>query len=275
MSYISKRISHLVGKAAHDLDMIQAGDHVLVAVSGGIDSLTLLWLLRERREKIPSRYRYRMTAVHVDPGFGNGSADRIESFFSEEGFEYRIIRSDFGPRAHSAGNRENPCFVCSRLRRKTLFDVAGQMGCSRIAYGHHKDDLIETFFLNLFYGASVSTMLPVQEFFKGKLFIIRPLYLVDKDMISRYAKSMDWSGIDLGCPTAGRSKRQQIRNILQDLYRTNKKIKGNIFHAIHNVRLDYLPRTVKTGQRAKWGSGNERESTSATVELGKGASAKP
>jgi tRNA 2-thiocytidine biosynthesis protein TtcA len=230
-----------MGKAVHGLDMIQAGDHVLVAVSGGIDSLCLLWLLRERLEKIPRRFRYRMTAVHVDPGFGNDSADRIESFFVEEGFEHSVIRTDFGPRAHSPGNRENPCFVCSRLRRKTLFDIAEQLGCTRIAYGHHKDDLIETFFLNLFFGASVSTMLPVQEFFKGKLSIIRPLYLIDKDMISRYAKFMGWSGIDLGCPTAGRSKRQQVRNILQDLYRTNKKIKGNIFHALHNVRLDYLP----------------------------------
>lgn len=243
LSYVSKRISHLVGKAVHSLDMIHAGDHVLVAVSGGIDSLSLLWLLRERREKIPVRFRYTMTAVHVDPGFGNGSAERMEAFFSEEGFDHRIIRSDFGPRAHSGENSENPCFVCSRLRRKTLFDIAGQMGCTRIAYGHNKDDLIETFFLNLFFGASVSTMLPVQEFFKGKVHIIRPLYLVDKDMIRRYAKFMDWSGIDLGCPTAGRSKREQVRNILKELYRTNRKIKGNIFHALHNVRLDYLPQS--------------------------------
>ncbi len=246
MSYVSKRITRLFGKAVHGLDMIQPGDHVLVAVSGGVDSLALLWLLRERVGKLPLRLRYRMTAVHVDPGFGNGSADSMEDFFSEEGFDYRIVRSDFGPRAHNGRNRENPCFVCSRLRRKALFDMAREMECTRIAYGHHKDDLIETFFLNLFFGASVSTMLPVQEFFKGRLSIIRPLYLVDKDMISRYARFMDWSGIDLGCPSAGASRREQVRNLLKDLYRTNKKVKGNIFHAIHNVRLEYLPQSGLT-----------------------------
>jgi tRNA 2-thiocytidine biosynthesis protein TtcA len=247
MSFVSKRVNQLFGKAVHSLEMIRGGDHVLVAVSGGIDSLSLLWLLRERLEKIPSPYRYRITAVHVDPGFGNGSVDRMESFFREEGFDYRIIRTDYGARAHSGENKENPCFLCSRLRRKTLFDMAGEMGCTRIAYGHHKDDLIETFFLNVFFGASLSTMLPVQEFFKGKLFIIRPLYLVDKDMIRRYARFMGWSGIDLGCPTSGHSKREQVRNILKDLYGSNKKIKGNIFHALHNVRLDYLPQTVVSG----------------------------
>lgn len=254
MSYVSKRITHLFGKAVHSLDMVRVEDRVLVAVSGGIDSLSLLWLLRERLEKIPLRFRYKMTAVHVDPGFGNGSADRVEAFFSEEGFDYRIVRSDFGPRAHSSRNKENPCFVCSRLRRKAIFDIAKETGCTRIAYGHHKDDLIETFFLNLFFGASVSTMLPVQEFFQGELRIIRPLYLVDKEMIRRYAEFMGWSGVDLGCPSAGRSRRDQIRNILKELYRTNKKIKGNIFHALHNVRLDYLPQGVN-GEGVKRGNG--------------------
>lgn len=239
MSYAAKRIDHLVGKAIHSREMIHDGDHVLVAVSGGLDSLSLLWLLRERQKKIPIRFR--MTAAHVDPGFGSDSAERVETFFSEHGFEYRLIRSDFGPRAHNDENRENPCFLCSRLRRKALFELARQMGCNRIAYGHHKDDLIETFFLNVFYGASVSTMLPVQEFFQGRLFIIRPLYLADGDLIRRYAKFMGWSGIDLGCPTAGHTKREQVKEILDTLYRGNKKIKGNIFHALHNVRPDYLP----------------------------------
>lgn len=239
MSYAAKEMKHLFGKAIHSRDMLQNEDHVLVAVSGGIDSMALLWLLRERLERVPIRYR--LTAVHVDPGFGTDSGTTMESFFSDHAFDYRIIRSDMGVRAHSRDNKENPCFLCSRLRRKALFQLAAQLGCNKIAYGHHKDDLVETFFLNLFYGASVSTMLPVQEFFQGRVFIIRPMYLIERDMIRRYSKTMGWAGIDLGCPTAGHSKRQTIRDMLNDLYKTNRKIKGNIFHALHNVRIDYLP----------------------------------
>jgi tRNA 2-thiocytidine biosynthesis protein TtcA len=238
MSFAAKEIKRLMGKAIHNHKMIRDGDHVMVAVSGGKDSMALLWLLSERIKRIPIEYR--ITAVHVDPGFGANSGARMETFFSGNCFEYRVIKSDIGPRAHGPENRENPCFLCSRLRRKLLFELAAEIGCNRIAFGHHKDDLIETFFLNVFYGASISTMLPLQEFFEGDLTVIRPLYLVDEAMVKRYAKTMDWPEIKLDCPTSGSSKREEIKNMLTDFYRSNKKIKGNIFHALKNVNPDYL-----------------------------------
>ena len=210
----------------------------MVAVSGGKDSLSLLWILRERIRRIPIDYK--ITAVHVDPGFGTQSADQIKSFFSAHDFDFRVIESDIGPEAHGPKNRENPCFLCARLRRKLLFRMAAELGCNRIAFGHHKDDLIETFFLNLFFGASIGTMLPVQEFFEGKLTVIRPLYLVDEDRLRRYSQSMGWPKIRLGCPTAGKSKREEIKAMLQHFYRSNKKVKGNIFHALQNVKTEYL-----------------------------------
>ncbi len=238
MGFVAKELKRLTGKAIHNRQMILDGDHVMVAVSGGKDSLTLLWLLRERIKRIPIDYK--ITAVHVDPGFGADSAARMKAFFSTNGFDYRILESDIGPRAHGPENRENPCFLCSRLRRKLLFQLADQIGCNRIALGHHKDDLIETFFLNVLYGASISTMRPVQELFEGQLILIRPLYLVDEDLIQRYTNSMDWPSIDLGCPTAGSSKREEVKKMLKGFYRSNRKIKGNIFHALHNVNPEYL-----------------------------------
>jgi tRNA 2-thiocytidine biosynthesis protein TtcA len=207
-------------------------------VSGGKDSLALLWLLKERIKRVSIDYR--ITAVHVDPGFGANSADQMTSFFLAHGFEFRVIESDIGPKAHGPQNRENPCFLCSRLRRKLLFQTAEEVGCNRIAFGHHKDDLIETFFLNVFYGASISTMVPVQGLFGGKLTVIRPFYLVDEDLIRRYAQLMDWPEISLDCPTAGSSKREEIKNMLKLFYRSNRKIKGNIFHALQNVNAEYL-----------------------------------
>jgi len=238
VSYVAKEIKRLTGKAIHTKDMIRDGDHVMVAVSGGKDSLALLWLLKERIKRVPIDYR--ITAVHVDPGFGANSADQMTSFFLAHGFEFRVIESDIGPKAHGPQNRENPCFLCSRLRRKLLFQTAEEVGCNRMAFGHHKDDLIETFFLNVFYGASISTMVPVQGLFGGKLTVIRPFYLVDEDLIRRYAQLMDWPEISLDCPTAGSSKREEIKNMLKAFYRSNRKIKGNIFHALQNVNAEYL-----------------------------------
>jgi len=233
VSYAGKELKRLMGKAIYDRRMIQDGDHVLVAVSGGKDSLALLWLLRERLRRIPIKYK--ITAVHVDPGFGADSAEQMEAFFVAHGFDFRILKSDIGPLAHGPENRENPCFLCSRLRRKMLFQLAGELGCNRIAFGHHKDDVIETFFLNLFYGASLSTMLPVQELFGGKLIVIRPLYLVEEKQIHRFSQAMGWPKIDLGCPTAGSSKREELKKMLDSFYRSNKKIRGNIFHALRDL----------------------------------------
>jgi tRNA 2-thiocytidine biosynthesis protein TtcA len=238
MSYAAKEMKRLLGKAVHGRQMIQDNDHVLVAVSGGKDSLSLLWLLRERLKRIPITYQ--VTAVHVDPGFRTDSGTQMAAFFETHGFAYRIIRTDIGPQAHGPDNRENPCFLCSRMRRKLLFKTAGELGCNKIAFGHHKDDMIETLFLNLFYGASISTMKPVQEFFKGKLVVIRPFYMLDEQTILRYSEEMHWPVIDMGCPTSGSSKREEIKQLLKRLYQTNRKIKGNIFHALQNVKLDYL-----------------------------------
>lgn len=238
MGHAAKEMRRLVGKAIHERAMLEDGDRVLVAVSGGKDSLSLLWLLRERIRRIPIEYK--LTAVHVDPGFGADSGSRMAAFFQEHGFSFRVIKGDFGPRAHSPENLENPCFLCSRLRRKAIFEAADDLQCNKIAFGHHKDDLIETLFLNLFYGGSISTMAPVQAFFNGGITAIRPLYRVEEKVVERYARDMGWPDIDLGCPTAGSSKRTEIREMLSRFYRNNPKVKGNIFHALHNVREDYL-----------------------------------
>lgn len=222
-----------MGKAISDFQMIGDGDRIVVAVSGGKDSLSLLWLLRERLKRIPITYE--LIAVHVDLGFGKDTGKRMEAFFKANGFGYRIIESRFGPRAHGVQNRENPCFLCSRLRRKALFEKAVELECNKIAFGHQKDDLIETFFLNLFFAGAIDTIQPVQELFGRRLLLIRPLFMVNGSTINRYAREMGFPEIDSGCPTARSSKRIQIRALLSGLYRTNRKIKGNVFNALEGI----------------------------------------
>ena len=144
MGYAAKEMKRFMGKSIWRFHMIGDGERILVAVSGGQDSLSLLWLLRERLKRIPIDYD--LIGVHVDLGFEEDAGKQMEEFFRKNGFNYSIIQSTFGPLAHSDKNRENPCFLCSRLKRKVIFEKAEELQCNKIAFGHHKDDFIETFF---------------------------------------------------------------------------------------------------------------------------------
>jgi tRNA 2-thiocytidine biosynthesis protein TtcA len=233
-----KVINRDVGKALHRYEMISHGDRVLVALSGGKDSLTLMWVLNERLSRIPINYK--LFAVYVDPGFENGYSQTFSDYCRKIGFDLRVEHTNYGIVAHSTHNRENPCFLCSRLRRKRLFEIADELECNKLALGHTKDDIIETLFLNICYAGEISTMVPCQSFFQERFTLIRPLSFVDKDVIKRFAKEKDYPDFVNSCPTSKVSKRQEIKMLLKQLYRSNKKIKGNIFKAMSHVKREYL-----------------------------------
>ena len=237
--YQIKSMNRDVGKAIHQYDMISHGDRILVGISGGKDSLALLWILNERLLRIPVTYK--LFPVYIDPGFPDGFADALSRYIEEGmGFTLRGEKTDYGVLAHSVRNRENPCFLCARLRRKKIFEIADELNCNKVAFGHHKDDIIETFFLNICYSGNISTMRPVQPFFKGKITIIRPLAYIDEDRIKRFATNRQFPEFFNPCPRARISKRKEIKEMLARLYQSNKKIKGNIFSAMKNVNPDYL-----------------------------------
>ncbi len=238
MAYWEKEIRSLVGKAIHRYGLIQDGDRILVGVSGGKDSLTLLCLLHERRRRVPIHYE--LIPVHIDLGFVSNRSKILKDFFEEGGFRYHIEYTEIGLKANSPENRENPCFLCSWERRKTLFQLAHLLRCNKIALGHHKDDIIETLLLNIFYSAEMSTMLPFQPLFKGKMTLIRPLALVEEKNIERFAKERNLPFGPSGCPASGKTKRREVKDLLKILEKSNPKIKGNIFRALSNVKLDYL-----------------------------------
>jgi tRNA 2-thiocytidine biosynthesis protein TtcA len=218
--------------------MISDGDRILVGVSGGADSLSLMWLLSERRERIPINYE--LFAVFIDPGFEGSFAEALKAFCEKLGFSLRVEYTDIGLRGHRSTNRENPCFLCSRLRRKRLFEIADELGCRKLALGHNKDDVIETLFMNICFAGEISTMVPYQTFFQQKFALIRPLAFADDALIRRFSSEQRFPNFENPCPTAKTSKRQEIKALLTQLYRSNQKIKGNIFRAMSHVRLDYL-----------------------------------
>lgn len=237
-SYTYKALNRSLGKALHTYDMIQEGDRIAVGLSGGKDSWALMWLLAERLPRIPVTYR--LYPIHIDLGFGGDGSERIKAYAHEMGWSLRVEYTNYGVLAHSSENKENPCFLCARKRRQRLFEVADALGCNKLALGHTKDDLIETLFLNLFYAGEMSTMMPCQPFFKGRLTVIRPLSYTDEAPVARFSKQMRWPVVENPCPSARQSKRREVKALLHQLYQSNKKIKGNIFRAMRHVRAEYL-----------------------------------
>lgn len=237
-SPIYKKINRYLGRALHRYNMICDGDRILVGLSGGKDSLALMWFLSERLQRV--RVAYELVAVYLDPGFDGGFSERLEYYCRKAGYRLRIEHTDFGVKAHSDENRENPCFLCAWKRRKRLFEIADELGCRKLALGHNKDDIIETLFMNMCYAGEISTMVPSQPLFEGRFTVIRPLAYVEEDAIRQFAAEQDFPEFINTCPSAAVSKRHTVKELLARLYSTNDKIKGNIFRSLSRVRPDYL-----------------------------------
>ncbi len=222
----------------HDYEMLEDGDRVLLALSGGVDSLALAWTLSFWQKKAPISYT--LHAITVDHEFWKeheGSVGPHESIGTQVtplGIEYTVER------AWDMTEENRSCYQCARNRRSQLFDLARQRGYNKIALGHHKDDLIETLFLNLLYSGNVSTMLPKQQLFEGRLSIIRPLAYLEKDEVINIAESHGMNPVPNLCPLAEDTRREKVRSILADIYEREPGAKRSMFAALANVREGYM-----------------------------------
>jgi tRNA 2-thiocytidine biosynthesis protein TtcA len=235
---LKKKINHEIGKALNDWEMIQKKDRILVALSGGLDSQALLDRLFAFQKRAPVDFE--LFPVHIDAGFEGSSSTALTHFVGQAYGPLRIEHTDFGVTAHSKENTENPCFLCARLRRKRLFEIARELDCKKIAFGHNKDDIIETLFINIFYAGKIGTMKPKQSFFDQTLDIIRPLSYVEKKEITMFCHAFELPEFKNNCPSADKTMRGEIRQMLESMYVRNRHIKGNIFRAMGNIATDYL-----------------------------------
>jgi tRNA 2-thiocytidine biosynthesis protein TtcA len=232
-----KTTFHWFKKAVEDYHLLEEGDKVLIAVSGGADSITLLHLFDHFNRK--RKKNWQLLPVHINPNFPNWKTKSIEKLFKSIGLPYLIEDIDVTPKLKEM--KFNPCFVCSRERRKRLFEIARQQDIQKIAFAHHLEDVVETFLLNLFYTSKSATLVPRQKLFQGRLNIIRPLYFLDKELINKYLKTNELKPINNKCPYAQSSEREKIRRMLKKFYALNKRIKTNIFWGIKNIKTQYLP----------------------------------
>lgn len=247
MVTLRRDLNRRVGRALHEYAMLEDGDRVLVAVSGGSDSLVLAWLLGHWRRKAPIDYV--LLPVHVDmkpeadgPG---AAARRAGEELARFGCELTILPALWRPESQLAGDASathDLCFQCARSRRSQLFEHARQLGLNKIALGHHRDDLIETFLLNLTCAGNISTMSPRQDLFAGRLSLIRPMSYLDKDEIESLADELGLRPVRSACPLSEATRRREIHQLALEIYRRIPGAREHIFAALGNVRLAYLPR---------------------------------
>lgn len=238
LTQTGKKINSKIGKAIHDYGMISDGDKILVAVSGGKDSLALLALLSKIQTWAPVKFT--LFAAHITSDYAGIDKEHIKflkGFFKELG-----VTSVFRKIKIVDKKREVTCFWCSWNRRKALFEIADELGCGKVALGHHKDDIVETMLMNLLYNGEFSAMNPKQEMFGGKLTLIRPLCYVDEKMTAKFSRENDFPSFTCKCPAAVDSRRKFIKDFIRQAGRLAPKmdIRTNIFRSIARVREEYI-----------------------------------
>lgn len=225
-------------KAIQEFDMLQDGDRIGVGVSGGKDSVLLLLGLSRLRRFLGLDFQ--ITGITLDPGFGGVETNYgpIEDFCREEGIPYVVRRTQIGEIVFDVLQEQNPCSLCSRMRRGALHDAANELGCTKIALGHHYDDAVETFVMNLFNEGRLGCFSPVSYLTRKRLTMIRPLVFVPEREIASAAKRLELPIVKSRCPADGATNRQRTKEFLQERERQDPGFSYRLFGAMRRAGLD-------------------------------------
>ena len=231
-----KRMLSFVRRAVDDYNMIEDGDRIAVGISGGKDSLTLLEVLSELRRFYPKRFE--LVAITVDMGFEGSDFSYVAEFCRRLKVEYRIVKTDIAKIIFDVRKESNPCSLCAKMRRGSLHAEAVARGCNKVALGHHYDDAVETFMMNLFFEGRLGCFSPSSYLSNRQITLIRPmLYATEKD-VEYFVRRRTLPVVTSLCPEDHATERENMKNLLSELERTNKGIKHRIFHAMCAAEID-------------------------------------
>ena len=233
-----RRILSFVRRAVDDYEMIREGDRIAVGISGGKDSLTTLVALAALRRFYPKPFE--LVAIAVDLGFEGSDYSGVISLCETLGVPFHRVKTDIGHIIFDLRCEKNPCSLCARMRRGSLNSAAKELGCTTVALGHHFDDAVETFMLNLFYEGRLGCFSPVTYLSRQELYVIRPLLYAEEKDVEYFARHADppLPIMPSLCPANESTEREEMKQLLRRLERENKGLRHRIFGALCKGELD-------------------------------------
>lgn len=227
-----QQLMSLVRQAIDDYHMIDEGDHIAIGVSGGKDSLALLYALSGLQKYYPNHFT--LCAVTVDLGFQNFHLDKITELCEELQVPYHIVKTDIGKIIFEDRKESNPCSLCAKMRKGALNQAMKEIGCNKIAYAHHKDDVVVTMLLSLLYEGRFHTFSPVTHLDRMDMTVIRPLIYVKEADVKGFVNKYHVPVAKSPCPADGNTKREYVKQLLAQLNHENPGVKERLFTAIMN-----------------------------------------
>ena len=230
-----QKLMGLVRRCVDDYNMISAGDRIAVGVSGGKDSLTLLYALHGLKRFYPKKFD--IHAVTVDLGFNNLNLDEIKALCEKLEVPYTIVKTDIAKIIFEDRKESNPCSLCAKMRKGALNDAIKEAGCNKVAYAHHKDDVVETMLMSLIFEGRFHTFSPVTYLDRMDLTVIRPLMYMNEADVIGFVNKYEVPVVKSPCPADGYTKREYVKNLLRNLNLENPGVKERMFTAIKTGNL--------------------------------------
>ena len=236
----AQRLFSYVRRATDDYNMINDGDKIAVGISGGKDSLTLLYALNGLKRFYPKKFD--VVAITVDLDFGIQDFSKIEKYCNDMDIEYYVVKTEIANVVFNERQESNPCSLCAKMRKGALNDFAKSIGCNKIAYAHHKDDLIETAIMSLLYEGRFYAFPPVTHLDRTDLTVIRPLMLVSEADVKGFRNKYQLPVCKNPCPMDGHTHREYVKNLIRTLNMDSPGVRERLFHAVINGNFEDWPK---------------------------------